>query len=648
MASIFLSYARDDLAKAERLAAFLDEAGHSTWWDRHLHAGARFSAEIDEALRSADVIVVLWSGQSVESAWVQDEAAVGRDSGRLIPVLLENVAPPLGFRQYQAVDFSNWPGRGKPRNWAQLAGSLGPKSPTKPGATLRAPLAGDGRRVPRWVLMTGAAALVLAAAAGVWLRFGPDSHGLELAISASPSSDSASRAFAHQVALDLTRYQSAYLESLSVLEDDQSARSPQYRAQLGLNREGEKLRADVSLMVKRRPGVSWVDSLEGQSSRVADLRQQAASTLANALGCAIKAESSSARLGDADYRLFLKGCTALSATYASFSSADLVPIFKKVTQSAPQFAPAQSMLAFAELMSIAVAPAYQRPAIIREAKAAVARAKQLDPDAEETIAVDSFSSRDPGQWSHAFPILDRGLALHPSSALLLGLRSDLLMTAGRMNEASDNARQALQFDPLSPQTRVNFINALIYAGKMAEAQDELAKAEAIWPNSVVLEEARYRLELRYGDPRAVLAQLRKSGGGDANPISTARSYEYFLLARIDPTPTNVETALQSLRERYRRNPADIPDYVQALGTFGRVDEAFRATANSVTLDSLDANTDILFRPHMRSLWYDPRFMKLSHDLGLLAFWKQSGMWPDLCDDLKLPYDCRQEAAKYRD
>lgn len=106
MASIFLSYAREDFAKAQRVAGALEAVGHSVWWDRQLHPGERFSAEIDKALKSSDAVVALWSRASIESAWVQDEAGVGRDTGRLVPALLEPVAPPLGFRQYHAVDLS--------------------------------------------------------------------------------------------------------------------------------------------------------------------------------------------------------------------------------------------------------------------------------------------------------------------------------------------------------------------------------------------------------------------------------------------------------------------------------------------------------------------------------------------------------------
>ena len=103
MARIFLSYAREDVDSAKRLAEAVSHAGHDVWWDRHLHGGSRFSDEIDRALKDAEVVVVLWTDPSIKSAWVQDEAAEGRDTERLVPVSLNGCRPPLGFRQFHTI-----------------------------------------------------------------------------------------------------------------------------------------------------------------------------------------------------------------------------------------------------------------------------------------------------------------------------------------------------------------------------------------------------------------------------------------------------------------------------------------------------------------------------------------------------------------
>ena len=108
MARVFLSYAREDVEVARKLASVLADAGQTVWWDRHLHGGANFSNEIDRELKNAEAVMVLWSPASIASAWVQDEAAEGRDSGRLVPATLDSAKPPLGFRQLQCIDLAPW------------------------------------------------------------------------------------------------------------------------------------------------------------------------------------------------------------------------------------------------------------------------------------------------------------------------------------------------------------------------------------------------------------------------------------------------------------------------------------------------------------------------------------------------------------
>jgi hypothetical protein len=105
MADIFISYAREDADIVRRLAAALQEAGYSSWWDANLTSGSRYLKETEAELKAAKAVLVVWSKASVESHWVADEAAVGRDENRLVAVTFDVSMPPLGFRQFQVTDF---------------------------------------------------------------------------------------------------------------------------------------------------------------------------------------------------------------------------------------------------------------------------------------------------------------------------------------------------------------------------------------------------------------------------------------------------------------------------------------------------------------------------------------------------------------
>ena len=115
MAKLFLSYSRKDSGRAERFMQWLEREGHDVWRDEDdIGGGASFSFEIEKALKDCDAVVVLWSAEAVQSAWVRDEAGYGRDRGKLIPLSLDGTEPPLGFRQFQSIDISKWKGRGDP------------------------------------------------------------------------------------------------------------------------------------------------------------------------------------------------------------------------------------------------------------------------------------------------------------------------------------------------------------------------------------------------------------------------------------------------------------------------------------------------------------------------------------------------------
>lgn len=110
MADVFISYARDDRARVEQLAKALEQRGFSVWWDPELLPGETYAQKIQTVLGTVKAVIVVWSKTSAARPWVLDEAAVGRDRGVLIPVLIDSVEAPLGFRQLQAEDLANWPG----------------------------------------------------------------------------------------------------------------------------------------------------------------------------------------------------------------------------------------------------------------------------------------------------------------------------------------------------------------------------------------------------------------------------------------------------------------------------------------------------------------------------------------------------------
>jgi len=124
VSDIFISYAGEDLARVRPLADALSGHGWSVWWDRQIRAGRTFDEVIAEALASARCVVVVWSRHSVASSWVREEADEGRKRGVLVPVLIDEVSPPLGFGRIQAARMIEWDGAPESEAFRKLAADV--------------------------------------------------------------------------------------------------------------------------------------------------------------------------------------------------------------------------------------------------------------------------------------------------------------------------------------------------------------------------------------------------------------------------------------------------------------------------------------------------------------------------------------------
>ena len=139
MSDIFISYAREDRLRAQELAAALQRHGWSVWWDRDIKAGQTFDRVIEDALESARCVLVLWSRESVESHWVRAEAAEGQERGALIPVRVDDVEPPLAFRQIQTADLLTWNGDPSDAEFERLVRDIGALLSQPSGSATTAP-----------------------------------------------------------------------------------------------------------------------------------------------------------------------------------------------------------------------------------------------------------------------------------------------------------------------------------------------------------------------------------------------------------------------------------------------------------------------------------------------------------------------------
>jgi hypothetical protein len=105
---IFISYKREEQAKAKCLADALSRKGWNVWWDPKLRAGERYNDVIEQALKKTRCVIVLWSKRSVASKYVKDEARFALKRQKLIPVAIEEVDLPFRFDELHTVQLRDW------------------------------------------------------------------------------------------------------------------------------------------------------------------------------------------------------------------------------------------------------------------------------------------------------------------------------------------------------------------------------------------------------------------------------------------------------------------------------------------------------------------------------------------------------------
>ena len=170
MADIFISYKKEDAGRVVRIVEALRAEGFSVWWDHGIAPGSQWDQTIQQELQAAKLVMAIWSEQSVAAPWVKEEAAVGKNRGVLLPVLIDDVEPPLGFSLIQAANLVGWDGEAKDPHFQHLLGAVRAILKGERPTGLEAPRRRRSRAWPALILGMAAGFAVLAALAFVFLR----------------------------------------------------------------------------------------------------------------------------------------------------------------------------------------------------------------------------------------------------------------------------------------------------------------------------------------------------------------------------------------------------------------------------------------------------------------------------------------------
>jgi TolB-like protein/Tfp pilus assembly protein PilF len=124
MTDIFISYARSTQSEAHQIAEALRSLGYGVWRDDELPAHRAYAEVIEERLKAAKAVVVIWSAEAVKSQWVQSEADRAREDNKLVQLSVDATRPPMPFDRTQCADLTGWTGDPAAPGWRKVVASI--------------------------------------------------------------------------------------------------------------------------------------------------------------------------------------------------------------------------------------------------------------------------------------------------------------------------------------------------------------------------------------------------------------------------------------------------------------------------------------------------------------------------------------------
>ena len=634
MANVFLSYARDDLAKAELVTAALERLGHSVWWDRRVQGGSRFSLEIEQALKSADVVLVLWSRTSVQSAWVTDEAAEGRDSGRLVPVVIDDSKPPLGFRQFQSIDLSGWKGRANAPAITMLHEAIVARSGPAEHAVAPPKPIKAGRDFRRWGIALGSLSVLALASLLYWLN-GPasqqDPGALRLQLGRF---EVLSQDVPQKVPLTLREEILGALATDAVIiasTDQQTTGSdPGYGLTASIGRTGDLLRFTVHVANKRTGATVWTETLERPAALTDIAPRQVAVALSQVLRCGLGGVARYPHaMPDATLSIFFNYCEEYWADTMGkqMNPTRSLDLAHRVTEAAPDFSRGWSALATSAAWVGRENGLSE--ALRKEAVQAAERAIKLDQENSE--AYSALAGLEP-QFAFAAreKLYLKSIGVRPSDCgcEYVGF-GGMLSRVGRNADAAAAYRRAHDMIPLSADVNANWAEALFVLGRTGEAREAANSALELWPDHSGIRELLVRSAIwtgRYDEALKLLADPK-------TPISEPErlALGIGLKALKSGGTASKQGAIQALQKLAVEGSTQGPLVIALLAALGAEQQALTLAAVHIQRDGPSA-LSVLFQPPLAAARTTPQFTQLAERFGLVSYWRQSGHLPDFCKE----------------
>ena len=644
--SIFVSYATADRKKALSVCRELERKGARCWIAcRDVAPGENYQEAIVRSLRSADAIVLVFSGAANGSNEIKKELSLAsRFEIPVIALRIEEVEPSDAF----AYELSTRQWIDAFGGWERAIDTLSRRvSELAPGGGsavgLPTNLSSSSARPGKRVIVIALSLMVFIAVGLAAMLFRPSSEAshsmtVRLADFRALSSDLPANV------PDLVREEiiAAFgvdgVIRVSTAATAEPGKEPAYLLGGTIRRDGAQIRV-ITRLTNERSGITlWTDSFDYDGKDAMRVPRRIAVDAGNMVHCGLFAASTYSRpLPDAvmsDYMQFCQN-SWWSQTFSNPQKA--LDAAQKVAAAAPDFSWGWSAITTAsDLVFYRNDPGPRREEIRRLGIEAADKALRLDPNNSEALAQKSMLV---GRlnWAAQEQLLKQAIAARP---LFCGcehyLYEIMLDNVGRYSNSLINMRRSTEMLALDGISQLGLADALVVTGKADEAGPHFKAAVDLFRDPATVSYITINYAPENGDYAAALKALIDP---NLRMSDTKRS---ALVAAFRALANGDAGSKQQSGKKLASLPKNEIDSLatRLIGALGMPDVALQIIqAKAVREDFAPASW--LWYPSMKAAIRSDAFPGVAQRIGLIEYWRATHTRPDACITSGAPAFCKR-------
>jgi DNA-binding winged helix-turn-helix (wHTH) protein len=494
-----------------------------------------------------------------------------------------------------------------------------------------APAATAQRAGPRPWWIAAAVAVTLLLAAGVWLGWrglgGTLTERTPVAVGAfrAVGADPAVRA----LATDLPGEVEGVFTELRIPTTRSAGFGRRLEVDGEVARDGDRLRTRIRLVEPRSGAVLWTADLSQPAADAARLREATVLRAAAAVQMAHEA----LRYRSPGFGLEELGLMVRASDSIQQGTWNVIDTLRELRRRAPRYAPGQAEFGEGLIAQATYATPAEGRELQRRGEAEIRAALKARPDYANGYALlaNALPSRAWAEREQLFARAEqlRGGPAFPGSA-------NLLLDTGRLNDGVLRLEQAVATREAWTGGAGALVLARHFAGFGSDQVMNVDRYLAMRPADTTLRRAKLMVIALTGDPAEALAFIADPA---QRPVTLrpggVRGFTAFVKARASGSPADRAAALSEIMTWGRTGELERGQAIPLLAALGATDAAFElaflyADDPRVKVQTLMFEPRFLFGRETAAMRRDPRFATLMEKLGLTAYWRTTGRWPDFC------------------